>query len=370
MYKKRAVLSAFKKINITILVAPLDWGLGHATRCIPLIRHLLTLNCNVIIAAEGATEKLLKNEFPFLQFERLPGYNIRYAGRKRFFTLKIIQQLPKILFSIKKEKKWLENLLLTNKINAVISDNRYGLYNSKIKSVFITHQLCIKTPFSFLQKLITLLNYQLIKKFDACWVPDIKEQPGMAGALSHPGILPGITTTYLGGISRFDKTEQNGNKFDFLIVVSGPEPQRTSLESKLLTQLTDFKGKAMLVRGLPNSTETLPSNKYLEIKNHLNAAEMEQAFGESNIIISRSGYTTVMDICKLQKKSILIPTPGQTEQEYLAKHLEKQGWCIAANQQDFDLKEQLEKAKYFNFRLPNLKMEFYKQVLNQFIETL
>jgi len=358
------------KINITILVAPLDWGLGHATRCIPLIRYLTSSGCKVLIAAEGAQEKLLKTEFPQLNFMRLPGYDIQYANSKRFFAIKILQQLPKILIAIRKEKKWLKNLLENSKIDAVISDNRYGLYHADIRSIFITHQLVIKAPFGIFEKMLKLFNYKLIENFHECWLPDFSEQQNLAGVLSHPGILPAISTTYLGGISRLKKVDNSINKYDFLIVISGPEPQRTNLENKLLKQLREFKGKAMLVRGLPNSKTIIASTNFLKIKNHLNAAEMEKAFTESNFIISRSGYTTVMDICKLQKKSILIPTPGQTEQEYLAKHLEKQGWCLAANQEDFNLNEQLIKANNFKFLLPELDMEAYQGVLDKFIETL
>lgn len=370
MYKKRAVLPVTVKINITILVAPLDWGLGHATRCIPIIKYLLQIGCKVIIAAEGAQEKLLKTEFPLLRFVHLPGYRVQYASDKRFFPVKIIAQLPKILFFINKEKKWLKNFIATNNIDAVISDNRYGLYNNKVKSIFITHQLLVKAPFAWVEKTLQFFNYRQIAKFHACWVPDLQGKPNLAGELSHPGKFPAVKTEYLGGISRFRKIDSNDFTFDLLIVISGPEPQRTILEKKLLNQLKAFKGRAMVVRGLPHSSETLLSSQRIGIKNHLNAEELQKCFSKSNMVISRSGYTTVMDICKLQKNAILIPTPGQTEQEYLAKHLETQGWCMAASQDDFLLDEQLLKAQNFIFRLPEMEMEEYKIVLHRFVQSL
>jgi len=356
------------KINITVLVAPLDWGLGHATRCIPIIKHLIQSGCNVIIAAEGAQEKLLKTEFPLLKFVHLPGYHIDYAKDKRFFSLKIIQQLPKILLAIKKEKKWLKDFASKQQIDVVISDNRYGLFNKKIKSVFITHQLLIKAPLPFVEKMFQFFNYRLIQNFNECWVPDFDGTESLAGILSHPSNLPSISTNYVGALSRFEKHSTAVTRYDLLVVISGPEPQRSVLEEKLLAQLQDFDGTALLVRGLPQSKKTLQSTDRIRIENHLNASALEQAFAETELVISRSGYTTVMDICKMNKKAILIPTPGQTEQEYLAKHLEKAGFALAAVQQHFVLTEQLNTVKKFNFKSFDLDMERYKIVLDRLIE--
>ena len=359
-----------KKFNTTVLVAPLDWGLGHATRCVPVIHHLLLLNCKVIIAAEGPQEKLLKSEFPALPFVHLPGYRIRYANSERFFTFQIVMQLPKLLFKIKMEKNWLKSFLKFNAVDAVISDNRYGLHHPTIKSVFITHQLRIKAPFAFAEKFIQKINYRYIKKFSECWVPDEEKGINLAGSLSHPATLPKTPVFYIGGISRFEKQKNAQKNYDVLIVLSGPESQRTLLENKLLAELKTFEGKALLVRGLPGNETVLKTQNDVIIKNHLPAKELERAFHESEYIISRCGYTTVMDICKLKKKSILIPTPGQTEQQYLAKHLEKQGWCLAASQEDFSLKVLLEKAQKFNYRLPDLDMELYKKIITNFVNDL
>ncbi|CAA9505032.1 MAG: UDP-N-acetylglucosamine--N-acetylmuramyl-(pentapeptide) pyrophosphoryl-undecaprenol N-acetylglucosamine transferase [uncultured Segetibacter sp.] len=285
-------------------------------------------------------------------------------------TLKIALQIPKILRNINREKKWLNNFLKNNNVHAIISDNRYGLFHHKITSVFITHQLLIKAPFSFAEKIIQKINYWFINKFSLCWVPDEVGTLNLAGVLSHPSRLPKIKLDYLGGISRLERQAVTENKYDVLIILSGPEPQRTILEKKVLVELTHFKGKAMLVRGLPGNNELVSSQNDLVIKNHLPAKELEKVINESEFIVSRSGYTTVMDICKLQKKSILIPTPGQTEQEYLAIHLQKQGWCLAAYQPKFSLSESLHKAENFKYQLPDLKMETYKEVLTNFINSI
>ncbi len=366
-----SVYSVFKnKVNITILIAPLDWGLGHATRCVPLIHLFLKAGCKVIVAARGAQANLLKAEFPAVILVSIPGYNIKYTNAERAFVLKIALQLPKILRAIYLEKKWLNSFLKENTVDAIISDNRYGLFHRKVTSVFITHQLLIKTPFAFAEKILQQINYSCIKKFSLCWIPDEKGMINLAGNLSHPAAFPKIPVTYIGGVSRLAKQTESEQKFELLIILSGPEPQRTLLEKKMLNELKTFKGKAMLVRGLPGSTKVLSTKNDLVIKNHLPAKELEKAFNESEYIISRSGYTTVMDICKLQKKSILIPTPGQTEQEYLAHHLQKQGWCLSVSQKNFMLSESLQKAKNFTYRLPGLDMEKYKEVLTDFINGL
>ncbi len=358
------------KDNITILIAPLDWGLGHATRCIPIINHLLKLHCNVVIATDGKQHNLLKTEFPQLRFVHLPGYNIRYSNKKRFFNLKIIFQLPKLINAIRKEKKWLQQFLLNNKINAVISDNRYGLFHISVQSIFITHQLTIKAGFPFIEKMLQKLNYRHINHFSACWVPDQCGKTNLAGKLSHPAILPAITVNYIGIISRFQLLNPTIKRYRLLIVLSGPEPQRTLLEKMLLQQLEKTEQPVLFIRGLPGNEAHLSNQKHITFHNHLPASQLEQAFQQSEYVISRCGYTTVMDICKLKIKSILIPTSGQTEQEYLAEHLQKQGFCLSANQEGFNLINELEKAEKFEYEFPDFDMENYKTVLDEFVETL
>ncbi len=358
------------KDNITILIAPLDWGLGHATRCIPIINHLLKLQCNVVIATEGKQHNLLKNEFPQLQFVHLSGYNVRYSNKKRFFNLKIIFQLPKLIYAIRKEKKWLQQYLLNNKINAVISDNRYGLFHISVQSIFITHQLTIKANFPFIEKMLQKLNYRHINHFSACWVPDQCGKNTLAGKLSHPAILPAIPVTYIGVLSRFQILNSTIKRYKLLIVLSGPEPQRTLLEKMLLQQLEKIEQPVLFVRGLPGNAAYLSDQKYITFHNHLPANQLEQAFQQSQYLISRCGYTTVMDICKLNIKSILIPTPGQTEQEYLAEHLQKQGFSLSANQEGFNLVNELKNAEKFEYKFPDFDMEKYQTILTEFVESL
>jgi UDP-N-acetylglucosamine transferase subunit ALG13 len=336
-----------------ILVAPMDWGLGHATRCIPLIRHLLGRGCEVWLAGEGRIEALLRTEFPDLPFLPLPGYNIEY-GRSRWDLLgKMAMQIPKILDRIHKENDWLAEAVAEHRFDAVVSDNRYGLYHEDVYSVFVTHQLRIKAPFgSFGESVMQRFNYDFIEQFDECWVPDVAGEPSLAGALSHPDSMPAVPTTYIGPLSRFHRSPEEAAPRHLLVVLSGPEPQRTILEEGLLEQLRDYTGPVLLVRGLPGNGEERLETDNLTITNHLDTESLQKAMDEAALVVSRCGYSTVMDLAVLGKKSILVPTPGQTEQEYLATHLMEQGLAVCVAQDEFQLGPLLQVAEAFPYHLP------------------
>lgn len=333
-----------------VLVAPMDWGLGHATRCIPLIRHLLRQGCAVWLAGEGRIEALLRTEFPDLPFLALPGYNIEY-GRSRWELLgKMALQIPKILDRIQKENEWLAEAMAEHRFDVVVSDNRYGLYHEDAYSVFMTHQLLIKAPFgSFGEGMMQRFNYDFIEQFDECWVPDVAGTPSLAGVLSHPATMPAVPTTYLGPLSRFRRPAEEVEPKHLLVVLTGPEPQRSILEDLLLEQLKDYTGPILFVRGLPGAEEEPVEAENLTILNHLDSEAMQQAMEEAVLVISRCGYSTVMDLAALGKKSILIPTPGQTEQEYLSTHLMEQGLALCATQDEFQLQPLLQLAEVFPY---------------------
>lgn len=335
-----------------ILVAPMDWGLGHATRCIPLIRHLLGRGCAVWLAGEGRIEALLRTEFPELPFLALPGYNIEY-GRSRWDLLgKMALQIPKILDRIHKENDWLAAAVAEHRFDAVISDNRFGLYHEDVYSVFMTHQLRIKAPFgSFGESVVQRFNYDFIEQFDECWVPDVAGEPSLAGILSHPDSVPAVPTTYIGPLSRFTPSAEEVEPKHLLVVLSGPEPQRTILEEGLLEQLRDYTGPVVFVRGLPGGSEETVETENLTIINHLDSKDLQKAMEEAVLVISRCGYSTVMDLAALGKKSVLVPTPGQTEQEYLATHLMEQGMALCVAQDEFQLGQLLQVAEVFPYNL-------------------
>jgi uncharacterized protein (TIGR00661 family) len=353
-----------------ILIAPLDWGLGHATRCIPIISALKQKNCRVIIAAESQVKFLLQKEFPDLQFIELRGYRIKYSRHKLWMPLKLLLQLPKIMYRIYAENRWLKKVVKENNIDAVIADNRMGLYHKIIPCIYITHQLTIKTGNRFTEGIAQKTHYHFINKFSACWVPDAEEVLNLAGELSHPAIMPKVTVTYLGPLSRFEKKETE-NKYDLCIILSGPEPQRTIFEKIILADIEQMQESICLVRGLPQETEIpVLNNTSIQIKNHLPADELSKIIQQSKIIISRCGYSTVLDLIKLQKNAILVPTPGQTEQEYLGKYLLAQKIFYCVDQKKFSLQEALKNAAAFEFNILPVSTDDYKAVVENFVTTL
>lgn len=356
-----------------MLIVPLDWGLGHATRDIPLIRELLNAGCTVVIAAEGKHAALLAGEFPGLTILPLPGYQIRYSQKGLFFGVKIVQQIPKILKAVRYEQAWLRKTVADHRIDAVISDNRFGLYHPDIPTVFISHQLLIKTPFGgSVERILQRINYSFIRRYSACWIPDFAGEPNLSGALAHPKEMP-ANSTYLGCLSRFEPKEHVEKKYDLLALISGPEPQRTNLEEMLLAQLKSMQGiKALIVSGRPDQSEKKEIAPGIWQVSHLGAAALNEAMLASDMVLSRSGYTTLMDLAKLGKKAILIPTPGQSEQEYLGKYLMDKGYFYSLPQQQFNLAKALEAAKTFPFTAFNhgQDMDAYKKVVRDFVKTL
>ena len=353
-----------------VLIVPLDWGLGHATRCIPIINTLLEQGIEVILAGERDTAKILGKTQPELVILPLKGYRIKYSRNSLFFLFKMLLQFPKIILAIKNERRWLKKIILTHKIDAVISDNRFGLHNPALHSVFITHQLFIQTGNKWLDKLAQKVNYHFINKFDECWVPDVSGNTNLAGKLSHPNKLPDIPVKYIGILSRFKKITTE-KKYHLLIMLSGPEPQRSIFENLLLSEIKNIPGIIVLVRGLPTTEEKLfIDNNQLIIHNHLPAEELNEIIFQSENIVARCGYSTVMDLFTLQQKAILVATPGQTEQEYLADYLLENNLFFTRKQEKFSLLQSLESIKHFNFLFDENILGIKKEVIVNFIEAL
>lgn len=355
-----------------ILVAPLDWGLGHTTRCIPIIRELLAQNCTVLVAGNDRQATLLTAEFPTLEIIPLEGYNIKYAKSATGMLKVLILQVPKILQSVRKEQRWLQSISKKYNINAVISDNRYGLYHSSIPCILITHQLRIKSMMGkWTENVLQKINYKLINRFTCCWIPDLEGENNLAGELSHPTRKPRISLKYLGLLSRLIKKEIPVKKNHLLIVLSGPEPLRGILEEEIIKDISQYPGSATILRGLPGATSLIPSTNMIKFYNHLPAGELATSMMEAEFVICRSGYSSLMDIMALQKKSIIIPTPGQPEQEYLGKYLSDKKLAVCISQKNFSLGEALAlaaKTNYTFIEIPekNILKKTIEQFLHQF----
>jgi predicted glycosyltransferase len=354
-----------------ILVAPLDWGFGHATRCIPVINELVSRNCSVWLAAGGSGLQLLRKQFPQLPFLPLKGYEVFYHNTKSNFRWTIARQIPKIRASIKQEHNWLKKAMEDHHFDVIISDNRYGLYSKQAVSVFITHQLNIKTGMgSLADRLLQRINYRYIKNFDECWIPDFEGQQNLAGKLSHPSVLP-PHTKYIGALSRFKRKEES-KKYDLLIALSGPEPRRTIFERLLLNELETYKGKVLLVRGLVDGSNPLNTATSAEVADFLSSDELNTAIQQSEWVICRSGYTSVMDLVQLKHKAILVPTPGQPEQEYLAQWLHQNKIFYTSAEVSFSLQQSLQEATQFPFRFTAFQplLYGYKMHIDQLIQKL
>jgi len=312
---------------------------------------------------------VLIKEFPEIEYKELEGYELRYATKGWLTIFYIFLQIPKILIKINRENRWLKGLLLDNKVDFIVSDNRYGFYSSKIPSIFITHQLSIRTGLGlWADKFIRFFNYRSINKFSACWVPDWASNENLAGSLAHPTKLPAIPVQWLGGLSRFEPCiQQMKEKTEILIVLSGPEPQRTLLEKKILDEAILISRPFVLVRGLPGNTEALNTPAHIKVFNYLPTNELNNYLCNAGYVISRSGYTSIMDYMKLGVKAILIPTPGQTEQQVLAIHLQQSNLAVCFQQSEFSLASALEKAAAFSYKIRSWNMEQYKLVIDELI---
>jgi UDP:flavonoid glycosyltransferase YjiC (YdhE family) len=340
-----------------ILVCPLDWGLGHAARCIPLIRALKASH-EVVVAAGGAGRALLAREFPDLRVLDFPGYRVRYARRALFFFPYLLLQAPFLMAGLRSERRRLEALAAEENAGLVISDGRYGCRLAHIPSVLVTHQLFLRIPGGpQARSLLFAFHARLLRRFSEVWVPDWPGASNLSGELGHGPRLP-KNIRYIGPLSRFPEGSaanpassippSGKPKRDTPLIVaavSGPEPQRSLFEEKLRIELDGRIGTRVLLRGRPAQSPG-PAPEIIEgrlnVFDHLDGPALENLFRAADLVVSRSGYTTVMEMAALGLKRVLVvPTPGQTEQEYLADHLQKQGAALRQEQDHLDLESAL-----------------------------
>jgi uncharacterized protein (TIGR00661 family) len=270
-----------------------------------------------------------------------------------------------------REKKILQRIIQENEIDLVISDTRYGLWSSSIPSVIITHQISFRLPLllKLFQYLLYRINLIALNRFTQCWIPDFMGYPNLGGSLTHKNKLP-VNSLFIGLLSRFHKLEDeiaSVKEFDVAVILSGPEPQRSILEKKITEQLTRSSRQSIIVCGLPGkkfSKNLTPTTKRIS---YLSGTELLAVIKSSKYIICRSGYSTIMDLITLKKKALLIPTPGQTEQEYLACYMEKQGFFPYARQKNFNLDNAIARLDGF---VPDLWLDDNYDLLDKAIRGL
>ncbi|MGC9330515.1 MAG: glycosyltransferase [Bacteroidales bacterium] len=306
----------------TVLIAPLNWGLGHASRMIPVIRTLQNSGYEVTVAAGSPSDEMIRQEFPGLRIFPLKSHNIRYS-RHRMLMLKLFAQAPCMLWDLLYERKWIKQYVNREKPELIISDNRFGLFHLGVKSCYITHQVNVIMPpyLKMFQPLIRYIHRQLIKNYDICFIPDFPGSGALSGQLAHSDSHFNFHYQYLGSLSGFCELPSKPTDTipDVLAVISGPEPQRSLFIRKLLHVFSDDNRQIWLIAGQPDISYD-HTDKNVRIISHLKRAELKYLMQHAPVLITRSGYTTLMDLFEIKRKAILIPTPGQTEQEYLATY--------------------------------------------------
>lgn len=327
----------------TILVAPLDWGLGHATRSIPLIRELEKRENRIILASNGRSALLLKQEFPHLKLLTPPDYAIDYpTGGNMIWHM--LRKTPKLLKTIRKEHIWLENMIDQEKITHVISDNRYGCWSKRVKTVFITHQLHIKaSKLRIVNRITNSVNRHFINRFEQVWIPDFQGNASLAGSLSQTVYGLKKRPQFIGPLSRFNAEKSTSEAKHILAIISGPEPQRTQFEEMITNPLVERNASAIVLKGKPEEQEVQNIGN-VKLLSHCSTAEFQKLISEAHLVISRSGYSTVMDLAQFGKRALFIPTPGQTEQIYIAQRLSQKGFCHTVEQGEKDLNQAIDHA--------------------------
>ncbi len=321
--------------GVKVLISPLSWGFGHAGRMIPLALELRRRNCEVIFAADSQLVQMAEKELPGITVMEMPGFRIRYS---RFLPqyICIFLQLTAIVISAFRDHRVLRRIAKQISPGVIISDNRFGFYHKEIFSVYVTHQVRIPFPsgLRFMEPLAGRIHRLIISRYDLCLVPDYPGDINLSGRLSHPvkrlagqdrpcGIPAGLA--YMGPLSRFalpdtGPTEESAPASApyVCLVLSGPEPQRTLLLEKVLEALPATPVIVLSATPVHGNPRPVPAAQYITSPG---TATMRRVIKDAALVIARAGYTSVMEIASLNRGAVLIPTPGQPEQEYLGRYL-------------------------------------------------
>lgn len=353
-----------------ILICPLEWGLGHAARMIPLARKLMDRNCRIFIGSGQRHLALFRAEFNGVTLIDFAGFSPYYSKHLPQY-LAMLFRTPSLIYHIIREHYRLRQIIDDHNIDIVISDNRLGLWNKSITSVYVTHipRIPFPRPWKIFELAGILVHRWVMAKYDHCIIPDVPGNTNLSGKLSHGLKLPG-NVRYTGIISRFDIPDQNTGNFNFphnTIILSGPEPQRSIFRQKILQALNDSEITTVVLEGRPDKDMNGRKDGNFLYYSHLPASQMKELLSTSNFIVSRSGYTTIMDLVFLNRSALLVPTPGQTEQEYLAEYLAGKGWFHTATQKNITRNLKL------SDQLPDLPVSIIREssiLLGHFLDEL
>ncbi len=329
-----------------ILVGVLDMGLGHATRSLPLLRRWVTEGHELLLCSGGRALALLQQELPAVPTIAIPSYRLRYA-RGNHTTLFLALQTPRFLQDIRRERRHCAELVQRFRPDRIFSDHRYGMYHPEVPSMLLMHQITFALPrgLEFLRRRVGVAHRLLLRGFHQVLVPD---EPGLEGGLLS-GQLSEIPPEddrfqYVGILSSLpEPSDCAGETIDLLVSISGPEPQRTQFERQVLPQCRSYPGKVVVVLGKPEE-RLVHREGTLTVYSHVTRQQMANLVNRARCVVCRSGYSTIMELVECGKKALLVPTPGQTEQEYLARHLAAQGWFHAVPQACLSLERDVVEA--------------------------
>lgn len=324
--------------NRNILICPLEWGLGHAARMIPLARKLRDRGHKIFIGAGGDHLALLHTELPEASFIDFPGFSPGYSKRLPSYLVMLFK-IPLLTWHVICEHRKLKKIIRDHDIDLVISDNRFGLWTRRAKCVYVTHMVRIPypKPFRFAEFTGVLVHRFIMNRYDLCFIPDLPGTNNVSGRISHDVKLP-RHARYIGLLSRFDGiapaekpiVEQRHNT----VILSGPEPQRGIMKGIMEERFRAEEPVTVILGGKPARGAGMLKSGNIIYFSHLPASDMAAMLLSSESVITRSGYTTVMELISLNLSALLIPTPGQTEQEYLAEYLGDKGWFAASPQKN------------------------------------
>lgn len=317
----------------------MDWGLGHAARSVPLIKELCTKN-DVLIVCGPSAYGFLQKELPDLEIIKIDDWRIRYPKHKiNFFT--ILGWIPVILRNSIHEHRFVKRIIRSRGIDCIVSDNRYGLLYKGLECYIITHQVYPKMPrgFGFLENLGGWMFKKYLSRFNKVLIPDFERGDNLSGSLAADRNLPPEKFVRIGILSRFNYSQAGTPAFHqipVLVLMSGQENQRTVLENKIIAALDGLALNVLFVRGVGESRPTINNTKNITFRNLLSGNELRDALMAAELIVCRAGYSTLCDVVALKKRAVIIPTPGQTEQEYLAERLDCR-FGFRSLSQDYDL---------------------------------
>lgn len=312
-----------------ILIAPLNWGLGHATRCIPLIDDYLQHGHEVVLGGDGESLLRLRQQFPNLRYIELAPLHLTYSKRPNQVTA-LLRQVPRLIRFLIRDHYQLEVLINLEHFDLVVSDNRFTLYSSLTRCVYITHQLHIRLPrlWRWLEPWAQRIHARFANHYDEVWIPDYEaKEDSLSGELGHPkqSFLPADKIHYIGPLSRLTPSKYAVTTYSVVVLLSGLEPQRSLLEQEIITRYNTSNERVLIIQGHMGVPATTICHRNITLRPYVYDDELVPLLNGCTHIIARSGYSTVMDMKKLDliAKVEFIPTPGQPEQEYLKQWLDR-----------------------------------------------